>query len=399
MDIKMNNMMNMNNMNNKMNMNNNFNNMNMMKFFYMKNNDNIFFQNNYNNINNINNMKSHSYKINKINNSNNNNFNVKINNNNIFNLKKNEINNFSQKNTNPFNHQKEILNKLINKNFSLAPNYVNGLNINNCTISKNNRALLEKLSKIAKYVLVTPLEIIYKEQYGIFTKSTKEREKCPICLCEFYDDIIEDNPQNLILKDLNEYIKHEIDTIKLFKCDDHFYHIECLLNYIQGKDGFKCAICQKIYGIIKGNMPNGTMKAKIDKSMRCAGFPKDQTIVISYSFNDGYIDGHRYTGTYRTAYLPYNEEGIITLGMLKVAFDRKLTFVVGTSVTTGQKNTVVWNGIHHKTSTTGGTSNYGYPDKTYFNRVQEELASKGITKEDFKNGELKSIANQLIHKY
>jgi deltex-like protein len=148
-----------------------------------------------------------------------------------------------------------------------------------------------------------------------------------------------------------------------------------------------------------GNMPNGTMKAKIDKYTKCAGFPKDQTIVITYSFNDGYIDGHRYTGTYRTAYLPYNEEGIITLGMLKVAFDRKLTFVVGTSVTTGQKNTVVWNGIHHKTSTTGGTSNYGYPDKTYFNRVQEELASKGITKDDFKNGELESIANELIHKY
>jgi hypothetical protein len=103
--------------------------------------------------------------------------NIKINNNNISNLNKNEIN------TNPSNHQKDILYKLINKNFSSAPNYVNGLNINNCNISQNNKSLLEKLSKIAKYVLVTPLEIIYKDQYGIFTKSTKEREKCPICLC------------------------------------------------------------------------------------------------------------------------------------------------------------------------------------------------------------------------
>ena len=35
------------------------------------------------------------------------------------------------------------------------------------------------------------------------------------------------------------------------------------------------------------------------------------------------------------------------LALLKIAFDRKLTFIIGTSVTTGKKNTVVWNGIHH----------------------------------------------------
>ena len=29
------------------------------------------------------------------------------------------------------------------------------------------------------------------------------------------------------------------------------------------------------------------------------------------------------------------------------------------SVTTGQSNCVVWNGIHHKTRTTGGPSNFG----------------------------------------
>jgi len=33
--------------------------------------------------------------------------------------------------------------------------------------------------------------------------------------------------------------------------------------------------------------------------------------------------------------------------------------MVGTSVTTGQQNTVVWGGIHQKTSPHGGTSNHG----------------------------------------
>lgn len=85
------------------------------------------------------------------------------------------------------------------------------------------------------------------------------------------------------------------------------------------------------------------------------------------------------------------------------------TFTIGTSITTGQSNTVsalqppspfalpplsshhntdrrltyiqthvqvVWNGIHHKTSPTAGP--YGYPDPTYLARLRAELASKGI---------------------
>ena len=66
------------------------------------------------------------------------------------------------------------------------------------------------------------------------------------------------------------------------------------------------------------------------------------------------------------------------LKLLDTSFKRKLTFTVGTSVTTGRQNQVVWNGIHHKTSMSGGSACYGYPDKTYMDRVREELAAKGI---------------------
>lgn len=59
--------------------------------------------------------------------------------------------------------------------------------------------------------------------------------------------------------------------------------------------------------------------------------------------------------------------------MLAEAFRRRLTFKVGTSITTGAQNTVVWQGIHHKTSPNGGTSHFGYPDPTYFERVTSEL--------------------------
>jgi hypothetical protein len=181
-------------------------------------------------------MKSHSYKINKINNSNNNNFNVKINNNNIFNLKKNEINNFSQKNTNPFNHQKEILNKLINKNFSLAPNYVNGLNINNCTISKNNRLGILYCISYIKYYCYQFSFIIFNEEFEEFSKN------------EIYDFLNNPNTsfRNIIklyiLKILNLIIirnyKGFLDLIEqkqeklFFKDFDFNEKVPCSLNYL-----------------------------------------------------------------------------------------------------------------------------------------------------------------------
>ena len=145
-------------------------------------------------------------------------------------------------------------------------------------------------------------------------------------------------------------------------------------------------------------MPPGSMTAKITNS-KCAGFYYDKTIVISYYIPDGKQNGKYFSGTSRIAYLPNNKEGREVLALLKIAFDRKLTFVVGTSVTTGQKNTVIWNGIHHKTSLHGGTQNYGYPDPTYFNRVKEELASKGVLADDFGPEKLEQIAKNLLKGY
>ena len=62
--------------------------------------------------------------------------------------------------------------------------------------------------------------------------------------------------------------------------------------------------------------------------------------------------------------------------MLVEAFRRRLSFIIGTSLTTGQTNTVVWSGIHHKTSIHGGQ--FGYPDMTYLGRVTEELKVRDL---------------------
>ena len=146
-----------------------------------------------------------------------------------------------------------------------------------------------------------------------------------------------------------------------------------------------------IYGILIGEQPFGYMKAYISDSYHCNGYENEATIVIDYSFPSG----KGYSGTYRTAYLPNNKEGKEILGLLKVCFDRKLTFVVGTSVTTGRKNTTVWNGVHHKTNLDGGPTYFGYPDPTYFNRVKEELAAKGVIQDNI-DEDVTKIANDLL---
>jgi len=50
--------------------------------------------------------------------------------------------------------------------------------------------------------------------------------------------------------------------------------------------------------------------------------------------------GRRYTGTRRVAYLPSTKEGEDVLCLLKTAWDRRLLFSVGTSITTGQRDVV-----------------------------------------------------------
>ena len=274
--------------------------------------------------------------------------------------------------------------KILDKDFSERPTY------NQITtqliINPQLNDILLRISTITKYFLITPLHILYKQGY----EKSKERDKCPICLCEFYEEDIADyekNPDNII-----PLLETKCDTIVLENCLDHFFHIECLNNLIGDKNSFRCPVCSKIYGILIGDMPPGTFYAS-KTPQRCAGYDCD-TIVINYNF----YNGPGYTGTSRVSYLPNNKEGREVLALLKVAFDRKLTFTVGTSVTTGRKNTVVWNGIHHKTSLFGGPTCFGYPDPNYFNRVKEELASKGVTQDSIRE-DLEKIAKQVLHEY
>jgi len=187
---------------------------------------------------------------------------------------------------------------------------------------------------------------------------------CPICLCGLDEDIVQ-----------------------LAKCNGHCFHKACIVHCYNASGYLKCPICSYVYGVRKGKQPQGTMVVDHLSHQECplAGYPDIDTIRIIYNFPDGTQGpehpnpGQSYTGTSRTAYLPNNTEGLEVLRLLRISFfERKLTFTIGTSVTTGTPNCVIWNGVHHKTATSGGATNFGYPDETYFDRVKEELKSLGV---------------------
>ena len=74
------------------------------------------------------------------------------------------------------------------------------------------------------------------------------------------------------------------------------------------------------------------------------------------------------------------------LQLLKIAWQRRLTFTIDSSVTTGEKDVVVWNEIHHKTDTSNQRG-HGYPDVNYLNNVTSELEAQGITEEQLSENE------------
>jgi len=295
-------------------------------------------------------------------------------------------------------------------------------NINSIKNTVNYNKLFEvdkikDIFSITDFKIITPLEVFYKHEFEKFHKISNEKDKCSICLFEFYEELFERSEKLLqkyekfnnknSSKNLNSYNnlaceeilkfqqEHDsFDVVLLEDCKDHFFHIDCLMN-LKGaqKEYIKCPNCNSIYGIMTGDQPPGSMSVSVDKKYKCEGYNKNNTLIIQYNFPNG----KNYKGTSRTAYLPDNQEGREILALFRTAFERKLLFTIGTSVTTGLSNQTIWNGVHQKTNLCDGPQYFGYPDPTYFNRVRQELAAKGIIKEHIeKNISLSNIAEKFI---
>ncbi|KAI1883503.1 hypothetical protein AGOR_G00232140 [Albula goreensis] len=172
----------------------------------------------------------------------------------------------------------------------------------------------------------------------------------------------------------------------------HQYHLQCLVAmYNNGnKDGsLQCPTCKTIYGVKTGNQPPGKMEYHVIPHS-LPGHPDCRTIRIIYNIPPG-IQGPEHPnpgkpftarGFPRHCYLPDSEKGRKVLRLLLVAWDRRLIFSVGTSSTTGESDTVIWNEVHHKTEFGSNLTGHGYPDPGHLDNVLEELRAQGITEEE-----------------
>lgn len=194
-----------------------------------------------------------------------------------------------------------------------------------------------------------------------FVRAESELNECPICLAP---------------------IDQQAPGVRLSQCHGHAFHAACLAQCIKD-DSLKCPLCAVVYGQPQtGTQPPGQMTVT-RQSSSLRGHDGSGTIVITYSFPSGVqgpehpSPGRPYRGDTRTAYLPDTPQGNAILEKLRTAWQRRLLFSIGVSLTLGPMagERIVWSSIHQKTSMSGP---HGFPDPGYFARVEDELAQFGI---------------------
>ena len=164
----------------------------------------------------------------------------------------------------------------------------------------------------------------------------------------------------------------------------HYFHKSCIKDWLSIK--MECPYCKiPFQGIVPGPQPNnGIMAISINHTITVPGEPTSGAIAIMFSFDNGIQDsrhpspGQQYFGTYRKVFLPNSIEGKNALARLKYAWDIRILFNVGTSLTTGRSNCVIWNGIPFKTRLDGGPAYHGYPDPGYFAELNTALDAQHV---------------------
>lgn len=194
-------------------------------------------------------------------------------------------------------------------------------------------------------------------------------EQCPLCLEKFLP-----TDQIVILK----------------SCHGHYFHKYCngISSSIEKhiEKTLQCPVCKNRYGIVSGNMPSTGRMDVAKRNYSLPGFDGYKTIEIYFFFPSGVQDdshpnpGQHYSSDERYAYLPDCKEGQKVLELFKKAWDYRLLFTIGKSITRSLDGCIIYNGIHMKTVAVSTPRNpHGYPDNTYLTRVMQELESKGIS--------------------
>ena len=176
--------------------------------------------------------------------------------------------------------------------------------------------------------------------------------------------------------------------VSLSVCGHRFHQpcIQAMLATQAGGTHIQCPVCRTIHGVKTGNQPRGGEMSYRRSDDEVPGYPGSGMIMVKYSFKDGIQDeGHPHPGKAyhargfpRVGILPDNQQGNSVLALLTKAFQRRLIFSVGASLSRGEDDCVVWGGIHHKTQVMDTGGGHGYPDISYLDRVEHELREHGV---------------------
>ena len=214
------------------------------------------------------------------------------------------------------------------------------------------------------------MSLLTIDRYATFVDDINDNEGCKICL------------ENLSHESLFD---ETLGVIRLNTCG-HQFHAGCMKRLVRGRDYLQCPTCRTIHGTKTGDQPLSGQMTWSRGAGSLPGYPDNGIISITYNMLPGIQTkehphpGKPYQvhGFPRTAFLPDTPQGHTVLQMMITAFQRRLTFTISTSLTTGLNDHVVWSGVHHKTKIVETGDGHGYPDVEYLDAVAAELEREGV---------------------
>ena len=175
---------------------------------------------------------------------------------------------------------------------------------------------------------------------------------------------------------LETFTSTEEKVVNLKKCKGHGFHQKCLEKWLKYKSD--CPLCKKSAPVQSfGSLPNGKMEVYERSDVKLEDFDGNIYLIKYYIESGIQLSMHQnpslpFYGTRRTAYLPKSTEGLDSLNLLIKAFNNRQTFKITRSLTTGMDNIICWN-IPHITKTSGGITHFGYPDRSYHERLTSQM--------------------------
>ena len=168
----------------------------------------------------------------------------------------------------------------------------------------------------------------------------------------------------------------------------HVFHRKIKAGHLEYSTS--CFFCKAVNPYPAGQMPSGTMSVLRYDINHCQGYAESVGMIeilyeipvatqLPFHNNPGQTHGP----ALRKAYLPATECGKKLLLRLQYAFQHGMTFSVGTSMTSGKENQVIWSLIPHKTSLKGGA--FGFPDPNYILACNIMLDGLGVPSGDSLN--------------